>query len=81
MKLLVVRDTPHQLPCEKSLTMLLLHFPRQLAAGQSREPHGRVNEGVACESVPEQLDQRVRKIITLRHFPELLLRRIDRRCS
>ncbi len=61
--------------------MLLLHFPRQLAAGQNREPHGRVDEGADSESVPEQLDQKVRKIITHRHFLEQFSRRIDRRPS
>ena len=69
------------LPCEKLPRMLLLHFPRQLAAGQSREPHGRVDEGAGSESVPVQLDQKVRKIITHRHFLELFSRRIDRRFS
>ena len=69
-----------RLPCEKPLGMLLLHFPRQPAAGQGREPHGRVDEGAGCESVPEWIDQRVRNIVTHRHFLEISSRR-NGRCS
>src|SRR4029077_9738842 len=68
----------HHLPCEKPLRMLLLHFPKQPAADSSRGPHGGVDEGAGCESVTEQLDPRVRNIITHRHFLELSSRRIGR---
>ena len=61
--------------------MLLLHFPKQPAADSSRGPHGGVDEGAGCESVTEQLDQRVRNIITHRHFLELFSQRIGRRSS
>ncbi len=70
-----------RLPCEKPLRMLLLHFPKQPATGQSWEPHGRVDEGAGWESVPEQLAQKVRNIITHRHFLELSSRRIGHRSS
>jgi hypothetical protein len=42
---------------------------------------GGVDEGAGCESVTEQLDQRVRNIITHRHSLELISQRIGRRPS
>ena len=69
------------LPCEKPLTMLLLHFSE--AAYGRLEPRAtrRCGAGAGCESITEQLDQRVRNIITHRHFLELASRRIGRHSS
>jgi hypothetical protein len=61
--------------------MLLLHFPKQPVASQSRGPHHGVDASAGGDSVTEQLDQKVRNIITHRHFLELSLRRIGRRLS
>jgi len=44
-------------------------------------PHGGADEHTGRESVPEQLDHKVRKIITHRHFLELSSRRNGRRSS
>jgi hypothetical protein len=47
-----------------------------------RGPHRNVEKDAGCESVTEQqLDQKVRNIITHHHFLELSSRRIGRRLS
>src|SRR5260370_20366491 len=56
-------------------------FPEAACARLVQRPTGRCGRGAGCESVPEQFCQRVRKIITHRHFLELSSRRNGRRSS
>src|SRR5713226_7339002 len=56
-------------------------FPEAACARLDQRPTRRCGRDGDCESVPEQFGQRVRKIITHRHFLELSLRRTGRRSS